>query len=121
MTTRRYVWRDGRWVDRAELAPRGSQGGIHQAPAVIRDGLNDLRHPATGEIVDSKARFRRITRDSGCEEVGTSEMKPGAPPRISANDDVGRAIRMVKEGYRPEVQRSALPPGFTAGYFGGDE
>lgn len=121
MSRRVYVMRNGRMVDKADLAPRGAQGGPREAPAVIRDGLDDLRHPATGEIVDSKARFRQITRNAGCEEVGTSEMKRGAPPPISARDDVGRALQMVKEGYRPAIQRSALPPGFAAGYFGDDD
>lgn len=121
MTRRVYVYRDGVLIDKADLPPRGAQGGVRAAPAVIRDGLDDLRHPATGQIVDSKSNFRKITKAHGCEEVGTSEMRPGAPPRISANDDVGRAIQMVKEGYRPDVESSALPPGFSAGYFGDNE
>lgn len=103
-----YVYRDGVMVDKADLPPRGAQGGINEAPHVIRDGLDDLRHPATGEIVDSKSRFRRITRDAGCIEIGNEEQRAAKPEPVDPSRHVGQAMQMVREGYRPEIRRSAL-------------
>jgi hypothetical protein len=37
---------------------------------VISDYLPDLRHPATGQLMDSKSNFRAVTRAKGCVEVG---------------------------------------------------
>lgn len=44
------------------------------APAIISDslpgGVNGLLHHGVGKRTDSKSRFRRMTKDSGCIEVG---------------------------------------------------
>lgn len=48
--------------------------GRPMAPMIISDdlksGVNGLWHPATGARTDSKSHFRRMTRDTGCVEVG---------------------------------------------------
>ncbi len=36
----------------------------------LKSGVNGLWHPATGTRTDSKSHFRKMTRDSGCVEVG---------------------------------------------------
>lgn len=91
-----FVYRDGEMVPKAEAAP------LYVAPMIIRDGQDPRIHPATGEIVDSKAKMRQITKDSGCIEVGTSEFPK--PSRRESGDlvrDVSKAFQMVREGYRP--------------------
>lgn len=65
MTT--YVWRDGKMIDKAEAEPLHPTG---EATYFIRDTIDALWHPATGQMVDSKSKFRQITRAAGCQEVG---------------------------------------------------
>lgn len=64
-----YVFRDGRLVLKSQAAPRikSTDPRVH----VIGDVMEPARHPATGRIYDSKARFRADTRAMGCVEVGT--------------------------------------------------
>jgi hypothetical protein len=49
---------------------RGKQRQANQAPSVIPDEMDPTWHPATGEIMTSKRKFRQMTKDSGCIEVG---------------------------------------------------
>ena len=41
-----------------------------ELPSVIQDSMEPLEHPVTREIIDSKSKFRRITKFHGYEEVG---------------------------------------------------
>jgi len=94
-----FVYRDGKLVPKSEAAP------LYLAPMVIRDGQNPVIHPATGEMVDSKSKMRQITKDAGCIEIGTSDFpKPQPQSDRQMRDAVGRAIQMVKEGYKPSLR-----------------
>ena len=61
MTT--YVWRDGEVVEK-------SSAQVRRATHIISDTMNETWHPATGKHVSSKSRFRQMTKDAGCIEVG---------------------------------------------------
>lgn len=72
-----YVFRDGKLVPK-HLAPpldrhaRGPGSSLGR-PMVISDnlgGIQGLRHPSTGEFMDSKSRFRAETRARGLTEMG---------------------------------------------------
>jgi len=106
---RRFIWYRGDWVDvtNAKRAPR-------VGPYIIRDGMDALQHPVTGEIMDSKSAFRRVTREHGMVEVG--DQAPTAPPPRARDDikaDVVEAVRALKEGYVPPPIESASDAGFT--------
>lgn len=47
---------------------------------VISDSMDQLRHPVTGRVYDSKSRFRADTKAAGCEEVGNEKMEPRPTP-----------------------------------------
>lgn len=89
--------------------PRANQNGmvdkraagplIHADPAtyVISDTIDPIKHMGTGQIIDSKARFRQHTRQAGCVEVGTDPAirKAGQRPEPTVGEiamDVKRAI-----------------------------
>lgn len=93
-----YVWREGLGVIPKEEAPP-----LYVAPTVIRDTMDALRHPATGEMIDSKSRFRQRTRDAGCIEIGTEKMRPAPRVRPDLRNEVGKAMQMVNQGYRPQL------------------
>lgn len=48
---------------------------------VIQDSMDATWHPVTGEMIDSKSRFRRRTKESGCEELGNDR------PQLNKNTD----------------------------------
>ena len=85
-------------VDRSIAGERPRNG----APHVISDSLGKgLLHHGTGKMTDSKSHFRRMTRDSGCVEIGNE--KPKAEPMKVRNagnikNDIGRAIYELKNG-----------------------
>jgi hypothetical protein len=65
---------------------------------VISDTLpRQMKHPGTGEMIDSKSRFRQATRASGCVEVGTDPSASKPRPRFEVSEreiamDVKRSI-----------------------------
>lgn len=101
---RRHIWHNGEWLDVTDWKrpPR-------KAPAIIRDGMDALVHPATGEVFDSKSAFRAATRAAGLVELGTDA--PLAPPPIAppadVAADVAQAWQMVEQGYTPPPVETA--------------
>lgn len=73
-----------------------------QATYVISDMLpRHMKHPGTGEMIDSKSKFRQATRASGCVEVGTDPAASRDRPRelvteVEIARDVKRAIQEVQ-------------------------
>jgi hypothetical protein len=41
-----------------------------ESPAVHQDSMNPLKHPVTGELVDSKTRWNQINKNHGLQVVG---------------------------------------------------
>lgn len=56
-------------------------GEVEHTPRVhvIQDSMEPTWHPATGETIDSKSAFRRLTKASGCEEVGNEPLRLERP------------------------------------------
>jgi hypothetical protein len=99
----KFVWNGGEWVDvTGWRAPR------RKFPAIHRDTSEPMVHPATGEVFDSKSRFRAVTKQHGLVEVGTDNLTNLNPRRAdvqSRKKDIAQAIQMVEQGYQaPPVE-----------------
>lgn len=71
------------------------------APYVISDTMIPSRHHGTGQVIDSKAKFRQATRASGCVEIGNETIKPRVPEKLNSGqrrDDIRKAIYHLKNG-----------------------
>lgn len=95
---------DEQWPDHCiwELSARRAKR-FGTAPYVISDTMRALRHHGTGEIIDSKAKFRAATKASGCVEIGNSlpvERQPIKLDRAKRREDIGRAWYKVKNGIK---------------------
>lgn len=99
------------WVYRPDHPLANSNGMVdqkiagpknHANPAtyVISDTLpGHLKHPCTGAMIDSKAKFREHTRASGCVEVGTdaAALKPRPQFQVSEREIVMDVKRSIAE------------------------
>ena len=67
-----YVFRDGRWVDVADMATAAPAGPY------IMDDLAPYQSMATGEMITSRSRHREHLKAHGLIEVGneTKHLKP---------------------------------------------
>lgn len=73
------------------------------APYVISDTMAPTKHMGTGEVLDSKAKFRSATRASGCVEIGNETIRPRAPIPLSREqrkDDIRRTVYNLRNGIR---------------------
>lgn len=98
-----WVRRNGKLVEKHKAVPRSGR-----VNGVISDSLGDqLEHHgyADGRRTDSKSVFRRWTKEAGLVEKGNDRdpVRPAADPNLRR--DVAQAIQMVKQGYRPNIQR----------------
>lgn len=104
MTRGTWVYRNGRLVERHKATPRYAK----RVSGVISDSLSDqLEHHgySDGRRTDSKSVFRRWTKEAGLTERG-NDREPQRPVRDpDLRHDVARAFEMVKNGYRPNIQR----------------
>lgn len=95
----KYVWNGETFVDTTGWKRRPSV-----FPAIIRDTQEPLMHPATGQIFDSKSRFREVTKAHGLTEIGNDKQtihNPRAEFAKSRKADIAQAIEMVEQGYQP--------------------
>lgn len=106
-----YIMRGGHLVTKAEACAMDA----HQreaAPGVISDNFRNgdaLWHPCTGEMVDSKSRFREITKRHGGEEIGTEVQRDRRKYDAGCSgNDVRRAVEMLQGGYRPQLQQESF-------------
>ena len=94
----KYIRHNGAWVPITAFARRAPV-----FPAIISDHMDALVHPATGQQMDSKSQFRRVTKERGYVELGndapTTQKPYEADPTIIK--DVAQAYQMVEQGYRP--------------------
>lgn len=100
----KYVWHAGEWVDVTDWRPPP-----RKTPYIIRDGMDAAVHPATGQVFDSKSRFREVTKAHGLVEVGTDTMQTNHNPArelaASRKQDIAEAFQMVEQGYQaPPVE-----------------
>lgn len=87
-------------VDITDQAPRVDSSSQSTA-YVIPDSMDALWHPVTGEYIDSKSKFRRITKNSGCEELGND--RPAVEKEI---DTPGRKEAILDAWEYSEAQRN---------------
>jgi hypothetical protein len=88
----RYVWCKVSecWMDAEQFHGRSPSGS---GPHLIRDDLGKaLRHPVTGAVTDSKSAFRRMTKASGCIEVGDQAIPPARKPDLGSKSERKAAI-----------------------------
>lgn len=74
------------------------------APNVISDAMDPIKHMGTGQLIDSKAKFRTDTRASGCVEIGNETIKPRQPIKLDRRERreaIGRAIYHLRNGHCP--------------------
>ena len=98
---RNYVWNGETFVDVTGLEAPAAAVPVHPARY---DGCRRSSRDATGEVMDSKSRFREVTKAHGLVEVGNdylTNLNPRTDDVKSRKQDIATAIEMVEQGYRP--------------------
>lgn len=72
-------------------------------PMLIRDQIDPLQHPADGRFYESKSEIRAVAKAHNLIEVGTETQKDTRRNDPVTRDEVGQAIQMVNNGYRPQL------------------
>lgn len=91
MTT--YVMRDGKLIEKRLAGPRHNGDKSHY---VISDTMQPMRHPITGKLMDSKSKFRAITRANNCVEVGNEVMRDTRQvDPVGISWDIAHAIKQL--------------------------
>lgn len=85
-----YVWREGLGVVEKEKAPALDV----DAPYVHGDEMDAQVHPGDGRIYESKASFRRATRQLGLTEVGNERVPDRRAEVQKEYREQGRAERI---------------------------
>lgn len=111
MSKSKYIWHNGAWVDITNWTPPP-----RRTPYIIRDAMDALQHPATGEVLDSKSRFREITKANGLVEVGNdyvTNRNPAPSQEKEITKAVAQAYEMLEQGYQPPPVESVADWGET--------
>lgn len=112
---RKYVWHNGTFVDVTDWKPPP-----RKTPYIIRDSMDALQHPATGQMMDSKSEFRKTTRAHGLVEVGNDvsgkSLKSPTETRRARKQAISDAYEAVAAGYTPPPVESVLDWGETRTY-----
>jgi len=102
----KFVWSGGEWLDTTGWVPPR-----RKTPYIITDGMAHAVHPATGQVLDSKSKFREITKQHGLIEVGndyqTSQTKP-VMDRVERKRDIAKAIEQLEGGHVPPPDAAPL-------------
>jgi len=97
----KYIMRNGQLVEK--------QGNNWvDAPQVISDTMEPLRHMADGKYYDSRRKFRQATKDAGCVELGNEApimKKPVPLDRQKRREDIKRAKWMLENGMAPTIKQ----------------
>lgn len=64
----------------AKCAPKAKVSTVY----IISDTMIPLKHMGTGQVIDSKAKYRQATRASGCIELGNEPIKPRVPVKLDS-------------------------------------
>lgn len=81
----------------------------------ISDTMNDTRHMCNGKYYDSKSKFRKVTKEHGCIEVGNEEkfmMKPRKPIKLDKRqrkEDIRRAMWELRNGRDIKTEVKNIP------------
>lgn len=76
---------------------------------LIRDQIDPLQHPADGRFYDSKAEIRAVAKAHNLIEVGTETQKDTRTNDAVTRDEVGQAVQMLNQGYKPSLSAEHDP------------
>ena len=91
----------GKWHDLEKWPAKCFRLTKSAAPYVISDTMSPTKHMATGQIFDSKAKFRATTRATGCVEIGSESIKPRAPIKLDGGkrrEAIRKSIYELRNG-----------------------
>lgn len=100
MSRQVYVFRNGKAIPKREAEPiiPPSPRSSLASPMVIRDTVIEGQlHPCTGEIIHSKAEFRKITKAHGCVEVGNERIPAYTAPKDDIQKDIAQAWQEAEQ------------------------
>lgn len=106
MTRRRWVWRNGHFIEVGAEAQNNETHAVHQ------DSMEPLKHPVTGEIVDSKTRWNQINKERRLEVVGNdllSKQPRSIPDRLTEErirDAMEKAESIVSDPAKLRAKRN---------------
>lgn len=89
---RKYLWRDGDWVEVDLAAPRLKS----IAPMIVRD-VEPYRSVITGERIGGRAQHREHLRMHGCIEIGNEVQSPHRAPLPPIAPAIAEAIQASPE------------------------
>ncbi len=101
MARETYVMRDGKLVPKSQAAPLlpPAKRSALPMPYFVRDEIPPTFHPATGQLMTSLSEFRKVTKASGCEEVGNEALPAYRPPPVESMEKVvAEAWDIVEQG-----------------------
>ena len=96
MIRKRWIWSD----EEKRLIPEEEyrRPARNDAHYVIPDEMDALRHPATGEMISSKSKFRQITRQNGCIEIGTEKIEDRRAKNLDFSGISNDIIKAMERG-----------------------
>lgn len=93
MTT--FVLKGGKLVEKSRASSN--------APYVISDTMDAVKHMGTGQMIDSKSGHRAATKASGCVEIGNEPIRPRKAITLDKGqrrEAIARAIYDLRNGNR---------------------
>ena len=91
---------EGKWTPVEEIPESYNPNRSELAcPMIISDQMDALQHQATGLYTDSKSTFRKMTRDSGCIEVGDQAPTANVHQKTAADSKAAR-VDAIKSAIR---------------------
>jgi hypothetical protein len=109
-----WVYRNGACVEKygpLDIREPPARSAL-PCPNIISDVLHDLRGAHDGKYYSSKSELRRSYREGGYIELGNDAPKTTVDnTRRLTKDEIGQALRKVKDGYKPApLETTILPP-----------
>lgn len=92
-----FVIRNGRMVDKRQAAPLNMS--TDPRVYVIGDVMDPAKHPGSGKVYDSKARFRADTRAMGFVEAGND-------PAIRRDVGINGRVKVSQADVAQDVKRA---------------
>lgn len=109
----KYVMFEGElrpWPEVAAIRAFRTGRSSLPCPSIISDHLDGVKNPVDGKTYDSKSEYYRAVKLAGCEIVGNDSAAMAGASTARSNvpkEDVGEALRKVKQGYKPELPMDA--------------
>lgn len=105
-----WVYRDGRVVEKHLAGPLIARGPRSELPTpmVISDHC-EVKSMLDGKIYTSKRGLEKSYREGGVICIGNEKQTPRAPAKPECTiEDVAQAVDMVRQGYKPSIDREPL-------------